>query len=93
MFKRMPIAPTLLKLVPMAMLFACAELDDLDTPINEYGEIETGDFKGAKDRNVVLRSAPFVNDEGGYDTYRTPSIVKAANGDILAFAGARDAHG
>ena len=58
MFKCLPIAPILLKLVPIDMLFACAELDDLDTPIDEYGEIETGDFKGAKDRNVVLRSTP-----------------------------------
>jgi len=77
----------------MAMLFACGELDEPDMPIDEYGEVETIEFKGAKNRAVVLRSTPFVNGESGYDTYRTPSIVKAANGDILAFAGARDAHG
>jgi hypothetical protein len=37
-----------------------------------------------------LRSIPFVSGTG-YPYYRTPAIVKGADGSLLAFAGARDA--
>ena len=70
-----------------SMLFvftACADLDTLE---------ESGDYTNkSKANRIIRRSTPFINGQE-YHTFRTPSLVKAKNGDILAFAGARDGHG
>lgn len=50
---------------------------------HEEGISVTGNSK-------ALEATPvFVNEEEGYACYRIPSIVKAANGDLVAFAEAR----
>ena len=72
---------------------ACAEIGELDASFADRHDTDLYEdtiTKGGSARNF---SRPFVNGIGGYHTYRTPSIIKAANGDLLAFAGARDAHG
>lgn len=36
-----------------------------------------------------ISSAPYQDLDAGYNCFRTPALVKAKNGDLLAFAGAR----
>ena len=61
---------------------ACADLDEVGDSLANHN-----DSKGVSIRTT---STPFVSGEG-YPWYRTPSLIKADNGDLLAFAGARDA--
>ena len=78
-----PAPVVLLKLAIALAITSCADIEDLD------------EFSSDKTTSSILRpmSTPFTSGLDGYHTYRTPSLVKAANGDLLAFAGARDARG
>ncbi len=47
--------------------------------------------KDTKTSSIHPRSIPFESGKRGFNYYRTPAIIKANNGDLLAFAGGRSA--
>lgn len=62
------------------------DLDDGSELDGEYG-LEFVDSQN--EASLGARSVPFRADTEGYTCFRTPAIVKAKNGDLLAFAGGR----
>ena len=64
---------------------ACADMEG-------YDDYLTSEYKAKQEEGLRLRSVPFKSGRG-YAWYRTPSLIKASNGHLLAFAGARDERG
>ena len=63
-------------------LFACADIEG-------YEDSYSSTSKSLRVNSIAATSTPFESGKG-YAWYRTPSLTKAINGDLLAFAGARD---
>ncbi|MFZ9886222.1 MAG: sialidase family protein [Myxococcota bacterium] len=60
--------------------------------VNEIGDEpvpELGFIASQEESPLGARSVPFRAGTEGYNCFRTPAIVKANNGDLLAFAGGR----
>ena len=73
-------------ILPLLLLASCsASLED-DIEADEEWSVNAS---AASNSSIAPRSIPFVSGKG-YPYYRTPAIVKAADGTLLAFAGARD---
>jgi sialidase-1 len=75
-------------LFPIALAaFAALTLPACGTDIDEDLDLEMVDSE--VELELSPTSVPFKAGTRGYNCYRTPAIVKAANGDLLAFAGGR----
>lgn len=60
--------------------------EDVPGSGKENGEIQ---LAFSKKNSFRISSAPFMDWESGYNCFRTPALVKAKNGNLLAFAGGR----